>query len=65
MAIFVTGGPMDLSASQWTMAGVSWVTRTVGREFTGAPELEEVMAEAGVVDEPDILFLTHALSTDR
>ncbi len=44
---------------------LGWESIDAAREFTGAPELEEVMAEAGVVDEPDILFLTHALSTDR
>ena len=44
---------------------LGWESIDAAREFTGAPELGKVMAEAGVVDEPDILFLTHVFSTDR
>jgi ketosteroid isomerase-like protein/quinol monooxygenase YgiN len=44
---------------------LGWESIDAAREFVGSPDLAEVMQDAGVVDEPDIVFLTHAFSTDR
>ncbi len=44
---------------------LGWESIDAARAFVGSPDLQAAMAAAGVVDEPDILFLTHAYSTDR
>ncbi|MBT5714157.1 hypothetical protein HOI71_24125 [Candidatus Poribacteria bacterium] len=44
---------------------LGWESIDAAREFVEAPDLREAMEAAGVADEPDVLFLTHAYSTDR
>ena len=44
---------------------LGWESIDAAREFVGSPDLKAAMEASGVIDEPDILFLTHAYSTER